>query len=237
MNSAIIGGSGCQHFIPASAVKKSVETAYGMVELYEDGEVIYLLRHAKGHTVPPHLINYRAHIEALRISGVHRVISLYAVGSITDALPPGSAGVLTDFIDVTTGRMSSFCAEVGDPFRHVAMDEPFSRDLNGKIMDTAEGQGIALSKNLTYVCTNGPRLETPGEIRMYGRNGCDVVGMTAATEVSLAHEAGIEIAGIAFSINWAAGVHSDRVSFIENDQVSEIVGKLTHLACESLREH
>ncbi len=230
MKCAIIGGSGCQEFLPDEVRERTVETKYGKVSVYEKGEMVYLLRHAKGHTVPPHLINYRAHIEALRLLGVEKIVALYAVGSISDQLPPGQAGLLGDIIDMTSGRVSTFYNEQGKPFQHVPMDNPFSSSLNEKLISSAHKKDMVLADNLTYVCTNGPRLETPAEIRMHASFGCDVVGMTAAGEVALAHEADIEIAGIAFSINWAAGVHSDRISFIDDESVHELTGALTSLA-------
>jgi len=234
MKGAVIGGTGCQSFLPPGVRERVVQSRYGEVLLYEDDDIVYLLRHRIGHTVPPHLINYRAHIDALRSAGVQRVVAIYAVGSITQALMPGTAGVLGQFIDFTSNRENTFYSESGQSFRHTPMDEPYSRALSRALIEQGAREGIALARDLTYVCTNGPRLETPAEIAMYRTFGCDVVGMTAGSETSLACEAGIEFAGIAYSINWAAGVGGSQVSFIQDDMIEDLTGNLTVLARNTL---
>ena len=85
-----------------------------------------------------------------------------------------------------------------------------------------------------YVCTNGPRLETKAEIRLYARLGCDVVGMTLSTEVSLLREAGIRTLALAYSINWAAGVEQANVSFIGDEQIAVLREEMTQLCCKTL---
>ncbi len=230
MNKAIIGGTGCQSFIPEDSTELVVSTPYGEVTLFQSGDIFYLLRHRKGHTVPPHLINYRAHIDALRQVGVECIIAIYAVGSVTEALPPGEAGILGQFIDMTSGREHTFYSEPGKPFAHTAMDAPYSESLNKALLEAGREKGITLVSPLTYVCTNGPRLETPAEIAMYRILSGDVVGMTGATETALACEAGIPIAGIAYSINWAAGVGTGQISFIDEGETGKIVERLTRLA-------
>ena len=214
--------------------ERIVHSRYGEVLLYEDDDIFYLLRHRSGHTVPPHLIDYRAHIDALRLLDVRRAVGIYAVGSITEALRPGAAGVLSQFIDLTSGRMSTFYSEPGQTFRHTPMDEPYAGALSQALIEQGARDGIALARNLTYVCTNGPRLETPAEIAMYRSFGADVVGMTAGTETSLACEAGIEFSGIAYSINWAAGVGGSEVTFIDDDTIERLTGELTDLARTTL---
>lgn len=234
MKGAVIGGTGCQSFLPPGVRERIVQSVYGEVLLYEDDEIVYLLRHRLGHTVPPHLINYRAHIDALRIAGISRIVAIYAVGSITEALRPGTAGVLGQFIDLAGNRENTFYSVSGQSFRHTPMDQPYSPSLSRALLEEGEGNGLTMARDLTYVCTNGPRLETPAEIAMYRSFGCDVVGMTAGTETSLACEAGIEIAGIAYSINWAAGVGGSQVSFIQDDEIEHLTGGLTALARNTL---
>ncbi len=234
MKGAVIGGTGCQSFLPSSVRERIVHSRYGEVILYEDDDIFYLLRHRSGHTVPPHLVEYRAHIDALKSLGVQRAVAIYAVGSITEVLRPGTSGVMSQFIDLTSGRMNTFYSDRGQNFRHTPMDEPYSRSLTQALIEQGTRDGIALARDLTYVCTNGPRLETAAEIAMYRSFGADVVGMTAGTETSLACEAGIEFAGLAYSINWAAGVGGSEVTFIDDDMIEHLTGGLTALARATL---
>jgi purine nucleoside phosphorylase len=238
MNSAIIGGSGFQGLIPSTATKLTVETEYGSATMWaekgENGTLYYLLRHEKGHTVPPHLINYRANISALKSVGVTRVIALYGVGSITSMVIPGNLGLIDQFIDVTSNRANTFYDQMNSPFEHTPMVFPYSRRLRVLIANKAKELQISLSLKGTYVCTNGPRLETPAEITMYRRLGGDYVGMTAATETILANEAHMEIAGLVYSMNWAAGLDAEGISFIEDEITQKAVDQLTLLAKETL---
>ena len=238
MNSAIIGGSGFQGLIPANAEKVCVTTEYGDATLWEEkvneNSIFYLLRHEKGHTVPPHLINYRANLSALKKVGVTQIIGLYGVGSITSMVIPGNLGLIDQFIDMTSNRTSTFYDTLNEPFEHTPMVFPYSRRLRVLLANKAKELRIPLSLKGTYVCTNGPRLETPAEITMYRRLGADYVGMTAATETILANELHIEFAGLVYSMNWAAGLDAEGISFIEKEITEKAVDQLTLLAKETL---
>ena len=111
---------------------------------------------------------------------------------------------------------------------------PYSKPLRATIAREAARLHIPLCLKGIYVCTNGPRLETPAEIAMFRKWGADYVGMTAATETVLANEAGIEFAGIVYSINWAAGLDAEGLSFIEQETMDSVVGKMTSLAQHAL---
>jgi purine nucleoside phosphorylase len=115
------------------------------------------------------------------------------------------------------------------------MVEPYSRRLRALIAKTAVDQGSRLSLKGTYVCTNGPRLETPAEIAMFRKWGADYVGMTAATETVLAHEAQIDFAGLAYSVNWAAGLDAEGFSFVEEEISSRVVAQVSQLAQSVLK--
>ncbi|NCB03018.1 MAG: S-methyl-5'-thioadenosine phosphorylase [Spirochaetia bacterium] len=239
MNSAIIGGSGFQGIIDQATQHIQVETPYGPVNVYKkeygDNTIYILLRHEKGHTVPPHLINYRANIAALKELEVKQIIGLYGVGSITSMVLPGNLGLIDQFIDASYNRVSTFYNELSTPFEHTPMVYPYSRRLRVLIANKAKELNLPLSLKGTYLCTNGPRLETPAEITMYRRWGADYVGMTAATETILANEAHIEIAGLVYSMNWAAGLDAEGISFIEEDISIRATNQLISLAIETLK--
>lgn len=239
MRSAIIGGTGFHSLQGIDTTAKTIATRYGDVVVHEQNganePLVFLPRHGEGEAkVPPHLINYRANIEALRMLGVGQAIAMYAVGSISSLILPGCYGLIDQFIDLTSGRENTFYCGGSSGVRHVPMIEPFSKRLRTLLVKQAHEIGKNIALKGTYICTNGPRLETPAEIRLYRKWGADVVGMTAATETILANEAGIDIAGIAFSINWAAGLDAEGISFVEEEILSRMVDDILRLAVSVL---
>jgi 5'-methylthioadenosine phosphorylase len=214
---AIIGGSGF-YSVPGCTLveKRPVATKYGDVTLFiyrnKDGlEFVFLPRHGEGHTSPPHMINYRANIMALKQAGVESVIAVASVGSLRAHLRPGDFVLLDQFIDFTRSRPSTFYGE-GEVV-HTDMTEPFCESLR-KCVLSAKPAGMKIHEKGTYVCAEGPRFETAAEIRAYSAMGGDVVGMTLVPEVVLARELGICYAGIAVITNYAAGI-SKKVSHEE----------------------
>jgi purine nucleoside phosphorylase len=242
MKTAVIGGTGCQGMASHEATRLEVQTPYGTVVVYKremgTHTIHHLLRHGEGHTVPPHLIDYRANIAALWQLGITQAIGIYAVGSISDTVPPGQIGLIDQFIDFTGGsRNSTFFTGGEAGVRHIPMDEPYNLKLRTKIIEEAAKRHISMAPKGTYVCTNGPRLETPAEIAMFRKWGADHVGMTAATETILANEAGIDFAGIVYSINWAAGIEPQGIGFIEDTVIEQLVVTIDHLAEAALTAH
>ncbi len=232
---AIIGGTGVDKITGFPSERREIETPYGMVELFvgtgKYSSLIFLPRHGSSHSVPPHLINYRANITALKELGVEEIISIYAVGSVTDALKPGEVGTLADFVDFSGGgRSHTFYTGDETGVEHVGMDRVFDPDLTSSL----HAEDPSLKNAGVYVCTNGPRLETPAEIRMFKVLGHDVVGMTAATEIALARERGIRVASLAYSINWAAGVGPDEVTFIGDEEITKLKDKMVSLCLKVL---
>ncbi|WP_293909389.1 MTAP family purine nucleoside phosphorylase [Sphaerochaeta sp. UBA5836] len=228
---AIIGGTGVDTLDGLSLKRSMVQTRYGEVELFITDQLVFLPRHGSSHSLPPHLINYRANVAALKDLGVDEAIGIYAVGSISQALSPGEIGIVSDFVDCTGGsREHTFFNGGASGVRHCAMDDVFDASLRERMNILAphiKDAGV-------YVCTNGPRLETKAEIRLYGRLGCDVVGMTLATEVSLLKEAGIRCLALAYSINWTAGVGQANVSFIGDAETAVLKEEMTQLCCKTL---
>jgi len=208
---AIIGGTGVYDpRILSNIREQEVSTPYGNVQVkigtYEGEEVAFLPRHGEQHSVPPHLINYRANILGLKRLGVERVIATTAVGSCNRSMKPGDFVLVDQFLDFTKSRPTTFFdgGEMG--VVHTDFTEPYCPELRSLMMEAAKGLSVTVHNGGCYVCAEGPRFETPAEIRMYAQMGGDVVGMTNVPEVVLAHEAGLCYATVSMVTNYAAGI-------------------------------
>jgi 5'-methylthioadenosine phosphorylase len=222
MQFAVIGGTGFYDFLGEGAAALDVTTRYGTVQvdrgLVEGIEVAFVPRHGREHSVPPHRVNYRANIAALQQLGVKNVLATAAVGTMTEALPPGSLAVLTQFLDFTKCRHSTFHDGEEGEVVHVDVTDPYCSHLRLELEAAARELDEPLRPSATYVCAEGPRFETPAEIRMFRMLGGDVVGMTNVPEVVLAREAGLCYAAVAIITNWAAGMTPDLVKHGEVTQ-------------------
>lgn len=211
---AVIGGSGVyeQPFLEDER-KSMVETEFGPVAIkqgtYRDRTVFFITRHGGGHTVPPHLINYRANIAALKKLKVDAVIATAAVGSLRRELNPGSRVIIDQFIDFTKQRPLTFYEGEEGFVVHTDFTEPYCPEIRSVILSAGRDLGQKMIDGGCYVCTEGPRFETPAEIKMFKSWGVDVVGMTTVPEATLAREAGLCYAAIALPTNYAAGVSSE----------------------------
>jgi 5'-methylthioadenosine phosphorylase len=220
MKVAIIGGTGVYDPSILGEVRTlSVQTRYGHVDVsegtYLDRQVLFLPRHGAGHSVPPHRVNYRANIAALKELGVSCILSTSAVGSLNKDMKPGELVAVDDFIDFTKGRASTFFEGDDGKVVHIDCTEPYCPDLRKRLLQAAKTLGVSMHPHGCYVCTEGPRFESPAEIRMFQYIGGDVVGMTNIPEVVLAGEAGICYATVAMVTNWAAGISSTRLTHQE----------------------
>ncbi|HHW06743.1 MAG TPA: S-methyl-5'-thioadenosine phosphorylase [Clostridia bacterium] len=208
---AIIGGTGIYQ-LEGRLEDKQVSTPYGEVRVtvQEDAgrEIIFLARHGVHHHTPPHRVNYRGNIWALKELGVTHVFATNAVGSLNPKYKPGELVIFTDFIDFTKNRVSTFF-DGQDGVIHTSMADPYCRELRRLITEKAPRHGIAIAGEAVYVGTEGPRFETAAEIRMYQKLGADVVGMTGIPEVVLAKELGLCYAGVGIITNWATGIAHD----------------------------
>jgi len=148
-------------------------------------EVAFLSRHGSGHTLPPHMVNYRANIWALRQLGVERIISPCAVGSLKEEYKPGELVIVDQFIDQTRGRKYTFYD--GPQTVHITLADPFCEEMNALFAGEAEHLGIPHHLGGTYVCIEGPRFSTRAESKMH-RQFADVIGMTLVPECQLARE-------------------------------------------------
>jgi 5'-deoxy-5'-methylthioadenosine phosphorylase len=211
---AVIGGTGMNAW-PGFQIERrlQIRTPYGKpsADLLE-GRVygmraIFLARHGEGHTLPPHAINYRANLWALREAGVQSIVAIAAVGAIAPWLPPGGVAVPGDLIDYTYGRDHTYSdGSAGSELRHVEFTEPYSSRIRRELIHGALAAGLDIADSGVMGVTQGPRLESAAEIRRLKRDGCDMVGMTGMPEAALARELGVDYACLAVSVNWGAGV-------------------------------
>ena len=209
---AVIGGTGFDRLDDLHVIdRRAVETPYGKpsdeltVGRLHDREFLFLPRHGARHTIPPHRINYRANIHALKSEGAERIIAFAAVGGIDTAMQPGDVVIPDQVIDYTWGREHTYHDGEGESLDHVDFTHPYSPSLRSQIIRAAKRAGVAVHASGTYAVTQGPRLESAAEIDRLQRDGADIVGMTGMPEAALAREAGIEYAAIAIVVNPAAG--------------------------------
>ena len=189
-----------------------VRTPYGRADvsfpLLDGVPVPTVLRHGIGHTVVPGDINYRANLWALRALGVSHVIATNVCGAIDNRYRVGDLATPTDFVDLSAGRATDL---VDEPRPYADMHEPYSREVGNLLRGCAADQGVPIYPSATYVCTSGPRFESPAEIEMMRRGGGHLVGMTGATEVILARRLGLHYGSVAVVSNPAAGRSAERI--------------------------
>ncbi len=209
---AVIGGTGVYTLTALDEVQThEVETSYGApsgpvrIGLLNGQRVAFLARHGEGHSIPPHKINYRANLAALKQLGATRVLALNTVGGITDNFGPRVLACPDQLIDYTWGRISTLSEEAGSEVLHVDFGHPYTPSFRAKVLAAAQAKGVLMQDGGCYGATQGPRLETNAEIARMRRDGCDLVGMTGMPEAGLARELGLEYACLAIVANWAAG--------------------------------
>lgn len=214
----IIAGTGF-YSLPALAGNepRKVTTTYGDA-LVTSGkwngiEIEFVTRHGADHSVPPNKVNYRANITALKDLGVTRVIAVNVVGGVDPTLKPGDLSLIDDFIDFTSGRADTFYDGVQPGgVSHVDVVGAYDKGIRAGLADAAKKLGLSLRESGVYAGFNGPRFETPAEIRLAALAGATVVGMTGCPEVTLAKEANLRYAAIALVVNPAAGVSDQPIT-------------------------
>ncbi len=198
----IIGGSGLYHMQGLTDTREvRVKTPFGdpsdaiVIGTLEGKRVAFLARHGRGHLRSPSEINYRANVCALKMLGVERIVSVSAVGSLRDDMPPMDFVVVDQFFDRTKNRISTFFG--GGIVAHVGFDHPTCTHLSAHVADACERAGVKAHRGGTYVCMEGPQFSTLAESHAYRQMQFDVIGMTNLTEAKLAREAEICYATIA----------------------------------------
>ena len=222
ISTAVIGGSGLAKLAGLEIQDRQlIRTPYGepsspVVSGLLDGQaVVFLARHGHGHTIPPHRVNYRANIWALKQIGIKNIIAVGAVGGINPDFENGSMVIPDQLIDYTHSRPHTFYDGESKRVSHVDFTQPYTPEIRTIIVNKALENDLALVDGATYAVTQGPRLETAAEIRKYKNDGADLVGMTSMPEASLARELGIKYALITLVVNPAAGL--DTAQLIESE--------------------
>jgi 5'-methylthioadenosine phosphorylase len=231
----IIGGSGLYTMAGLEDPREQrVKTPFGdpsdavVTGTLEGKRVAFLARHGRGHRILPSEINFRANLYALKLLGVERLISVSAVGSLREDLPPLQFLIPDQFYDRTRMRASTFFG--GGIVGHVTFDKPTCAQLSGLLADACERTSVAVHRGGTYVCIEGPQFSTLAEAHVHRQLRFDVIGMTNVTEAKLAREAEICYATMAMITDydcWHAG-H-------ESVTVAEVVKNLTRNADNAQR--
>lgn len=237
---AIVGGTGFETLPPdIFAEPMEISTRYGTAHVLsvsnnyvEPYKLYFLSRHGMSHGLAPHQINYRANTAALVQLGVKYIYATNAVGSLRRDLPPESLVLMDDFIDFTHSRPLSYFQD-GETWQHVDFSIPYSDSLRNTVIESAEQMNIPLAKQGTYLCCDGPRFESPAEVRLFARWEADIVGMTGLPEVVFAREAGMEYAALGIVTNYGAGLTKEPVDHLA---VTQRMQKLIPMVQEMLLE-
>jgi 5'-methylthioinosine phosphorylase len=209
---AVIGGSGLTQLSSLEDTQRAVvATPYGEPSdaithgTIRGRPVMFLARHGHGHTIPPHEINYRANIWALKKEGATGIVSVASVGGVRADLGPGVLVVPHQIIDYTWGRSSTYFEGGGVPVTHIDFTHPYDEGLRRRILAAARAAGQTVLDGGVYAASQGPRLESAAEIDRLERDGADMVGMTGMPEAALARELALDYAAITVVVNHAAG--------------------------------
>ncbi len=217
----LIGGSGLYE-IDELVISRdiSLTTPFGApsssykIGRIQDAEIAFLARHGTAHNIPPHRVNYRANIWGFNSLGVERIISVNAVGGINKTLHLGDIVIVDQINDFTfSSRASTFYDQ--DKVVHVDFTNPYCPEMRASLILAARNSVIRAIEHGTYICVNGPRLETAKEIEFFSSIGADVVGMTAMPEAILARELEICMASLSVVTNYAAGISAAKLTTTE----------------------
>jgi len=217
----VFGGSGFYSFLSGDTREVKVDTPYGApsdaITLATIGEktVAFLPRHGRNHTIPPHKINYRANLWAMKSLGVTDIIGPNACGSLQSHVKPGDFVVCDQFVDRTSGRADTFYD--GPIVTHVSAAEPYCPVLREHAIASCRAEGITVHETGTVVVINGPRFSTKSESRWFGSQGWEVINMTQYPESYLARELEISYVNISLITDFDAGL--DEHAAVTNDDV------------------
>lgn len=250
---AIIGGTGLNTIEGVKLLDELTPTtpfgaASGALQRidFHGRQCLFLARHGQPHRIPPHKINYRANLWALREQGVRRVIAINSVGGITAEMAAGVVAIPDQIVDYTSGREHTFYdgiersdAEMNGvalaALDHVDFTYPYSAGLRRALRDAAELAGVAVVDRGVYAAAQGPRLESIAEIKKMARDGCDLVGMTGMPEAGLARELGLQYAALCLVVNPAAGIGDGEITMDDiNRVIASGMGRVRALLGELL---
>ncbi|MCC3761949.1 S-methyl-5'-thioadenosine phosphorylase [Glycomyces sp. TRM65418] len=210
----VFGGTGFYRFAD-DAETHEIATPWGPpsapvhIAAFGSTRVAFLPRHGAGHRFPPHRVNYRANVDAMRRLGVRALVSPFAAGSLRPEIRPGEFVVCDQIVDRTWGRESTFHDEFEDGPVHTPFAEPYDPRLRRVVLDAAAEVGVRAHDGGTVVVINGPRFSSRAESRWHRDAGWHVVNMTQSPEAPLAKEAGLPFVGIALVTDYDAGLDED----------------------------
>ncbi len=235
MTLAIIGGTGLTELAGLQVLREhAVATPFGKTSaaiqegaLKGSGSVLFLHRHGgRGQPIPPHQVNYRANLWALRELGVERIIAANAVGAIAQHLKPGALVIPDQLIDYTWGREHSFDDGTSGELLHIDFTDPFTPALRQALLAAGNVAATPCVDGGVLAVVQGPRLETAAEVRRLARDGCDLVGMTSMPEAGLARELGMAYASVCMVVNAAAGLEDEPITL---EAIRETLAQETRL--------
>lgn len=220
----LIGGSGFERLLEQGQTTR-IGTPYGpspsiTVGSIEGVSVAFIPRHGARHESPPHRVNYRANLWSLKQLGVERIIATNAVGAMRESYRPGDLAIPVDLIDFTRLRANTFYDS--EPVRHVDVTDIYCPEMREALIRVSNQPSRKVWNESVLACTDGPRYETPAEIRMMRNAGCDIVGMTSAPEAFLARELEICYGAVCFVTNMSAGMQKTLAA----TEVTELAGKI-----------
>jgi 5'-methylthioadenosine phosphorylase len=220
----VFGGSGFYEFL-RGVRHVNIETPYGspsdQIAIARVGQrdVAFIPRHGRAHQIPPHSINYRANIHAMKQLGVQQILAPTAVGSLQPHIRRGDFVIVDQFIDRTRGRSDTFFD--GPEVSHISGAQPYCSELRSLTIEIGKKQGIKVHPGGTVVIIQGPRFSTRAESQWFTTQGWDVINMTQYPEVVLARELGICYANISLVTDYDAGVADD--PDIEPVNIEEVI--------------
>jgi 5'-methylthioadenosine phosphorylase len=234
----IFGGSGFYEFADSGVEEVKVETPYGSPSdklalcTIAGRKVVFLPRHGKSHSIPPHKINYRANLWAFKELGVTRIIAPNAVGSLKREYAPGHFAINDQIVDRTTGRIDTF---YDGPFAtHVSTAEPYCPQLRAAAIAASNAESVPVHETATSVVIQGPRFSTKAESRWFASAGWEIVSMTQYPEVALARELAICYANISLITDYDSGVAVDG-DHVEASDVLRVMSQNTSNVKKVLR--
>ncbi len=226
---AVIGGSGVVGSTLMQLTRRMVaRTPYGEPSgplnfaQISGKDAVFIARHGPGHIHPPHKVNYRANIWALKDAGVDAVVSIAAVGGISEHVGPGVIVIPDQIIDYTYGREHTYFDGGDRQVKHIDFTQPYDTTFRSALIAAASKANEKIVDHGVYGATQGPRLETAAEIDRLARDGATLVGMTGMPEAALARELDLPYAHVCVVANWAAG-RGDSKTTISHDAIEPIL--------------
>lgn len=210
----VFGGSGFYAFLDDTETVP-IGTPWGepsapvTVGTVGDTRVAFLPRHGLGHELPPHRINYRANVDAMRQLGVRALLSPFAAGSLQPDIRPGDFVVVDQLVDRTWGRESTFFDSFADGPHHIPFADPYDDRVRSALIEVGRSQGITVHDGGTVVVVNGPRFSTRAESASYRQAGWHVINMTQCPEAPLAREADVPFAALALVTDFDVGIEDE----------------------------